>query len=323
MHLQLVGVAGLVAFGEVVAQGPATVGSFAELLGQGTEQFRRIQSAPGLAHLEPHQLGDREVLEQRDDIGEGLVKGRYIRVRGILEAAMQAVEQGVGHLVGDDVAGQAGKHHAAAWGGGGRRRGGLEVAEQQRHLVGAVVGVLGAQRVGVDPQPAHAVGLVVRLALPAGARDLARSPEHAPAQGLLEVPDGLHRHRVDHLLVEGRVAFGGWPAILGQQLRLVQVHRVVEAVGRRVDVDDLEVFAHRSGFEFLPGDVDDGLVDLDGVQLLGDGRVKRIDAQTPWRGGELLGFACDSWALGYRDGGRGWGALGPAQVLFEEGFQGR
>jgi hypothetical protein len=52
-----------------------------------------------------------------------------------------------------------------------------------------------------------------------------RAPQHRPAERLLEVGDGLHRHGVDHLLVELRVAFRRRPAVLREQAGRVQVHR--------------------------------------------------------------------------------------------------
>ena len=67
--------------------------------------------------------------------------------------AVHAVEDGVRHLVRDDVVRQAGEHEAA---GklvpriGGRR---VEVAEQQRRFRRRIVGVLLAQSVRIDPEP--------------------------------------------------------------------------------------------------------------------------------------------------------------------------
>ena len=63
--------------------------------------------------LVAQHLGQREVLEQRHDVGEGLVEGEHVGVARLAEAAVHAVEQGVRHLVRDDVVRQAGEHRQA------------------------------------------------------------------------------------------------------------------------------------------------------------------------------------------------------------------
>ena len=84
---------------------------------------------------------------QRDDVGEALVQRQHVRVGRLVEAAVHAVEDGVGGLVGDDVVREAGVDAAAGHVVAGVVRRGLEVAEQQRHLLRAVEGVGLAQRV--------------------------------------------------------------------------------------------------------------------------------------------------------------------------------
>ena len=142
--------------------------------------------------------GIREVLEQRHDVGEGLVERQHVGVDRLVEARMHSVEQRMGGLVGDDVVRQAGEDERAG-GVVGVLDADREVAEQQRLLGRAVVGVAVAHGVGVDAQPADEVGLERR------AFAAARGPQRHPAERLLEVADGVHRHRVDHLLVELRV----------------------------------------------------------------------------------------------------------------------
>lgn len=43
------------------------------------------------------------MLEDRDDVGESLVEGEDILVGRLQRARAQAVDEGVGYLVGDDV----------------------------------------------------------------------------------------------------------------------------------------------------------------------------------------------------------------------------
>ena len=54
------------------------------------------------------------MLEDSDDVGEGLVEGEHVGVGGVLEAPVHPVEQRVRRLVRDDVVGQAGEHGTAA-----------------------------------------------------------------------------------------------------------------------------------------------------------------------------------------------------------------
>ncbi len=61
----------------------------------------------------PQRLRQREVLEQRDDVGERLVEGEDVRIGGLAEASVQAVEQGVRRLVRDDVVRDGGEDDAA------------------------------------------------------------------------------------------------------------------------------------------------------------------------------------------------------------------
>ena len=97
--------------------------------------------------------GKREVLEQRDDVGERLVEGEHVGVARLDEAAVHAVEQRVRRLVRDDVVRQAGEDQRRPACSSGRRPPAREVAEQQRLLLRAVVGVRLAQRVRIDAQP--------------------------------------------------------------------------------------------------------------------------------------------------------------------------
>ena len=91
--------------------------------------------------LVAQQLGKREVLEHRHDVGEGLVERQDVDVARLLIAPMQSVEQRMRRLVRDDVVRQTGEHHAAERlvVGLGAHLG--KIAEQQRDLLGTVIGV--------------------------------------------------------------------------------------------------------------------------------------------------------------------------------------
>ena len=70
-----------------------------------------------------------------------------------------------------------------------------------------------------------------------------RRPQRDASQRALEVADGRHGDRVDHLLVEQRIGFRRGHAILREHPLLIQIDRRVGDATRRVDVDHLEVLA--------------------------------------------------------------------------------
>ena len=155
------------------------------------------------------QLAKREALEQRDDVGEALVERRHVGV-GVLDVALvNRVENRVRRLVGDDVGAQTGEDQPAGIVRALELIGGGEVAEQEGHLVGIVIGVGVAKRVRMDAKPLdvfarHCRSVHVGLAL---RPHQARIPHDPAAQRALEVADRLHRHGVDELLMKLRVAF--------------------------------------------------------------------------------------------------------------------
>ncbi len=251
----------------------------AELLGELGEQVLFRQIAAGLGDLVAQHLGVGEVLEERHDVGEGLVEGQDVDVARLDEAPVHAVQQGVGRLVGDDVMGEAGEDRAAGEDALGAGRRGGKVAEQERLLDGAVVGVGLAQRMGVDAQAAHEL-----VAVPACPPVGRHRPERTPAEGLLEVADGRHRDRIDHLLVKLGVALRRRQPILRQQMGIVEVHRRVAGAVGVIHVDHLEVFPDRPGREIrLPRDLERDLVDERRLELGAEARIEGEGAQAPER----------------------------------------
>ena len=53
--------------------------------------------------------------------------------------------------------------------------------------------------------------------------------------------------------MELRIAFRRGQAVLGEQSLFVEVDRVIDAVGRRIDVDDLEILSDRTGSQGVGG----------------------------------------------------------------------
>src|SRR5690606_34064481 len=154
---------------------------------QAAEERLGFDVAARTRDLALEDLGNREVLHQRDDIRERLVQRQNVGIRGFVESAVHPVEHRMSGLVRDDVVREAGID-AGAWdelGWGVRAR--LEIPEQKSHLLWAVVGVRLMQAMRADAQAADEVAVVMRTS-----RDGPRAPEDRSAECPLEVPDRLH-----------------------------------------------------------------------------------------------------------------------------------
>ena len=118
-----------------VAQRSSPSGGSPELLRELPEQALAVEIAAGSPDLALEDGRIREVLEERDDVGERLVEGLDVTVRRLVEARVNAVEKGMRRLVRDDVVRETGEDDRP------RRvvlvlRGDREVAEEQRLLRG-------------------------------------------------------------------------------------------------------------------------------------------------------------------------------------------
>ena len=215
------------------AQRLPSAGCAAEFDGKLPKYRLGPQVAATTADLMLEQFGQVEPLKQCDDIGEGLVKCQHIDVGGFGESRVHPVEDRVGGLVGDDVVRQAGVDRKAGQLRTGPVRG--ERAEEQRTPARFVEGICGSERMRTQSQTRHVP------VVPTAAGLLCGGPQHRSAKRDLEVLNRLARHRIDHLLVELQIARRRGPAILRQQVRVVEAGR-----GRlgRLDlvVDDFEVF---------------------------------------------------------------------------------
>ena len=267
------------------------------------------------------------MLEQRNDVGECLVERRHIRIGRFLETPVQPVEQRMRHFVGDDVAGQAGEDRRA-W-----RRGVAitavcrEIAEQQRLLVRAVIGVVGSQRVRIDAQARHFIGLEPLVAAPDGVFAVVGRPQRAAAERPLEMADRGHGDGINHLLVKLRIALRRRQTTLGEKGLVVQVDRVIDPVRGRIDIHDFEIFANRTRPQRLggsglviPGNRQRRLMHRNGIEALGHRRIERIDTQLASGRRRRTRLAFDrclrpQYGLADRHGGR------PPQYAFEKGSQ--
>ena len=87
-----------------VAQRAAQSRGAAELTGKLSQQVLLVSEIAARAgDLVPQDLREREVLQQRDDVGEGFVKGPDVGIGGLEKVPVHAVEQRMRRLVRDDV----------------------------------------------------------------------------------------------------------------------------------------------------------------------------------------------------------------------------
>ncbi len=113
-----------------------------------------------------------------------------------------------------------------------------------------------------------------------------RSAQSADAaERPLEVLDRGHRDGVDHLLVELRVRLRGRQAVLRQQVRMVEIDRVVEDAAGRIDVDDLDVFADRARLEV----VSQGTSTVISLNVAVSRRVARLGSKARTRSRRVTG----------------------------------
>jgi hypothetical protein len=75
------------------------------LLGQLEERSRAGEVAMLALQLVSKDLRDREVLEDSDDVGDRLVESEDVEVGRLVVVTPQAMDDGMCHLVRDDVVG--------------------------------------------------------------------------------------------------------------------------------------------------------------------------------------------------------------------------
>src|SRR5262249_27600896 len=97
----------------VVAERAVAAGRLPELHGELPEQVLFLEIAAGLRYLMAERFREREMLEQRHNVGERLVKRENIRIGGLAEPPVQSVEECVGRLVRQDVVRDRRENHAA------------------------------------------------------------------------------------------------------------------------------------------------------------------------------------------------------------------
>ena len=92
--------------------------------------------------------------------------------------------------------------------------------------------------------------------------------------------NGGHRHGVAHLLMELRIRFQRCQSVFGQDVRIVQIDRLVKAPTGGVSVNDLDVFPDRAFSNFFPSHTNSDFSDARRIELRRCRRIDRKDAQT-------------------------------------------
>jgi hypothetical protein len=222
---------------------------------------------------------EREALEQRDDVGETLVERGHIRIRVFDIAMVNGVQNRMRHLVRDDVRTEAGEDEPTGIVPAVVLFRGVEITEQQRCLVRVVVRIRIAQRMRIDPQLLDVFAPELNPAPSRPGSREARIPDDLAAESPLEVPNGLHRDGIDELLVKLRVALARRQPLLRGDRLVRQVDRFVPASARRVDIDDLEVFATGARLDLFERHLIEHLVDAGRVEPRREPGIQRVASQ--------------------------------------------
>ena len=181
------------------------------------------------------------------------MKSQHVGIGGLGEIRPNAVDDRVGHLVGDNVLREAGENELAGEIStlSGFVRG--EVAKQNSVRLRAVVGIGLLHSVRVELEDPDIIGLAEFVFLVCRTYDaIGPAPVNLASQGYFKHLDGAGCDGVDHLLMETRVRFRGIEAIIGQQPRVLEINRRVVALVGSVVVNDCDLVPGWSGLKWFP-----------------------------------------------------------------------
>ncbi|MES0056553.1 hypothetical protein NKJ66_23385 [Mesorhizobium sp. M0078] len=224
-------------------------------------QARGVEAAAGPLQRIEKRILMREVAKQRRKISKRFVKRGDIDVGRLGEMLSDAVDDGVGHLMRDDIVRQAGENglprqHIAV----GIRTGG-KVSEHDSVDIPVIIGVRLKHRVGVEIQTVWARACPMPVDL-ASKRDL-------------EAFERLRRNGIHHLLVESRVGLARVEPTPHQNRFVVEIDRRIIRPGVTIIVYDRNSCADRPGLKRLIGDRQAQMV----AQHVPHARIECIDLQ--------------------------------------------
>ena len=90
-------------FADCITQGAATADRPAKLDSQTAQNRFRLQISAGSGNNVFENLGNREVLHQRDHVGKAFVKSKHVGIGSFIELFMHAVQNRMRALVRDNV----------------------------------------------------------------------------------------------------------------------------------------------------------------------------------------------------------------------------
>ena len=171
-------------------------------------------------------VAHREMLEQRDDVGETFVERQRVLIDRLDRSTTHSVEDRMRRFVGDDVLRKTSEDPLSFR---GTRRETFEITEKKGRLVRAVICVGLSHGVWINPKALLQIGVTA-----AATRSVALFgrgwlyPKNVAAQCAFEIPDRVHGDRKHHLLMELRAAFAWRQPILREQHGIVEIDRLVK-----------------------------------------------------------------------------------------------
>jgi hypothetical protein len=237
------------------------------------------EHAAGALDLVEQRLLMREMSKQRGEVGEGLVKCGDVRIRLLGEVLTEPVNDCVRRFMHDDVMRKAREDDLSREVAPRVGRARAEVPEQDAVCFGAIKSVRQHHRMREDVQGANVFPWYSPL-LVASSRS---PPVNAPSQRRFEMLDRLGYDRVYHLLVEPRVCFDRIESSANQDLRILEIDRLVVDAVARVVVDNGNAIQQKHvAYDWARIEL---LVANRELHLIGAlTRVKRKGLQRPGRG---------------------------------------
>lgn len=130
---------------------PAAPRGASELVGQTRQQVDRTQPSAIARQLMLHDIAKGKVLEQGDDVRKAFVHRQGIGGGGLHRTPAHSMQDRMGGLMRDNILRQAGENPVAI--GCAIFRRASEIAEQQRNLLGTVIGIGFPHGMRIDAQP--------------------------------------------------------------------------------------------------------------------------------------------------------------------------
>ncbi len=217
--------------------------------------------------------------EQRAEIGKAFMEGQHVGIGGLGEVGADSVDDGVGHLMRDDVLRETGENaltrKVATLTGLAR----CEETEQDPVRLGVVIGVGLLHGMRIELENANIVLLAKGVIVLLRTETIGPAPMDVASQRRLEHLDGSGSDRIDHLLVEAGIRLRRIETVVRQQERVVEVDgRIIALVGGVV-VNDTDLTAGWTWRELLPRHMDGRKV----ASISACTRIEGVDLQCPER----------------------------------------